>query len=60
MYKVKITYSEYGIVKAKIINTAGFFNIGNDLSMNSITDSEVIKIERILEADENNIEDLTQ
>jgi len=58
--KIKVTYIDFnGLVKAKIINSYGWYSIINEISTFSIFENQIIKIEKILEADLENIEDLT-
>lgn len=59
--KIKITYGEYGLssIKAKIVTIYGWYDLPNKLSQLSITDNQVIKIERVLTVSDEETEDLT-
>lgn len=59
--KIKITYLGYSnnTVLAKIIKVYGWYEISNKLSELGIYDNQIIKIERILTASDENIEDLS-
>jgi hypothetical protein len=57
--KIKITYLEFfssNKVMAKIVNIWGWSNLGNKLTELQINDNQVIRIERVLVADSDNIE----
>jgi len=60
MIKIKITYNDLGKIKAKIINIFSWYDLTNDVSKYNIYIDQIIKIERIMEADEKDIEDLTK
>ena len=57
--KVKVTYLDFGAIRAKIFCIFGWYNIANDLSTNGIQEQSVLKIEVIVDALEANTEDLT-
>jgi len=58
--KIKVTYNEYGTVKAKILYINGWWNFANDLSALSIQADNIIKVEVLLEAEPENITDTTK
>lgn len=57
--KIKITYLNYGTVKAVIDNCQGIWDIHNVCNRNSIYDNDILKIEWILEAESFNTFDNT-
>ena len=57
--KLKVTYQQYGLVKADIFESAGLFSLGNDLNSRGVYDQDFIKVEKVLEADEENTFDET-
>jgi hypothetical protein len=58
--KIKVTYTDGIVVRAKIIEVNTVFDIADQCSTLSIFDSDFIKAERIFEADPHNIMDMTQ
>jgi len=58
--KIKVTYSDYsGIIKASIFYINGWYELQSSLSLNSINEMGVLKIEKVIEADEANTIDTT-
>jgi hypothetical protein len=59
--KMKITYTDFNNeVKAKIINSYGWYNIYTEIQAYSIYENQIIKIEKVFEASVLDTEDLTQ
>lgn len=58
-FKVKITTLQYGVVKTLIIYVNGWYNIINDLTSAGTMLDSIIRIERVFEADAENIIDHT-
>jgi len=58
MNKWKITYRDYDRVKAIIFRT-DLFDMNKDIINSGISPNEVIKIELVLEADPENIKDIS-
>ncbi len=63
MNKIKITYLNYGVVKAHICNLGSYFDLPNIMSNLNIypgSGNVMIRIETILEASEQDTTDSTQ
>lgn len=60
--KYKITYLDYGntSVSAIIVNLVGFYDLQNVLTSHTISDSSIIQIQRIFDAEACNIIDCTK
>lgn len=59
-FKIKITYQSFDGVKAKIVYLSYWGELSYVLSSNNIIESEIVKIEKILDASEENIIDTTK
>lgn len=60
MRKMKVTYKQDGVVRARIMYFNGMYSVGGDLMAYNIQDNDIIKLEIILEASEEDTEDVTQ
>lgn len=58
--KIKITFYQYGIVKAVIDNCQGIWDISNVCAKNSIFDIDILSIEWLMQPNENQIIDVSQ
>ena len=58
LFKWKVTYDNYGTISAIIINS-DMFNLGSNINAKGVMDNQVLRIEKVLEADEVNIIDTT-
>ena len=60
MWKWKVTYIDGSSgIKAKIIKS-DFYNLGISCSSNGVYDSDIVKIEKVFDAEDENIEDTTK
>lgn len=60
MKKIKVTIFEYGQTRAVILNIYDWYNVMNDILNQGIQLDNVIKIERLMDAEDVNTEDRTQ
>ena len=61
MIKIKVTYLDYGIIKAKIYHINNWYDLYNSFNMFGIYDeNSILKIEKVLDSTEENTTDLTQ
>lgn len=58
--KVKITYFDYGTIRAKITMMYGWYDLQSQIINNGIQENSVLKVEVIADADPMNIEDTTE
>ena len=50
--KIKVTYLEYGQIQQKVIFlNNGWYNLPNDLQMNSIQEDHILRIDVVQESD---------
>lgn len=58
--KVKITYINYnGVALAKIVKICSWYEVSNAISNLGVSDYQVMKVERVIEADSIDIIDTT-
>lgn len=59
MIKIKVTYTSGSMIMACIMNISGWYDLPTQLSNNSIMDYDVLKIEKVIQADPVNTMDTT-
>ena len=59
MKKIKVTYINSGIIRAKIIIFDDWFSIFNKAQNTGIYLNDILKVEIVIEAEESNTDDLT-
>lgn len=59
MNKWKITYNDYGVTRAKIVFIHSEYEFQTAIINNGIQFTDVVKFEKIFEAEEENTQDLT-
>lgn len=59
--KIKVTFTDYdNVVKAKLFYINGWYDLMNKCLHNQITENQILKVEKHLEADDINTIDTTK
>ena len=59
--KIKVTFIDYdNVVKAKILYINGWYDLMNKCSYNQISENQILKVEKNLDADDINTIDTTK